>query len=543
MTIKLVKTTPFYDQNPGTSGLRKKVTSFQSPHYLENFIQAIFDSCGSIKDQLLILGGDGRTYSREAIQIIAKMAAANGFGRLKIARHGLLSTPAASHLIRKYGAHSGIILSASHNPGGPRGDFGIKYNIDNGGPAPEKVTQAIFERTKNLTHYKTLEASAINIDQLGQTCLGSMAVEIIDPVKDYADLMESLFDFDQIRTAIKRGLTFAFDAMHAVTGPYAEEIFLNRLGFPKESILRALPLEDFGGHPPDPNPTHAHSLYAMMMHPQAPDLGAASDGDGDRNLILGREQFVSPSDSLAIIAANAAFIKAYATGFNGIARSMPTSQAIERVAQKQGVSVFETPTGWKFFGNLMDHGLVDLCGEESFAQGGNHIREKDGLWAILFWLNLLAVRKISVKAIVKDHWRTYGRTYYSRHDYEGIDNTAAEAIINHLRAQLPNLKGQILLGFKVEEADDFCYHDVTDGSQSPHQGIRILFSQGARIVYRLSGTGTKGATLRIYLERFESDPNAQEKETQNVLEPLILLAQEWAALPYYLGRTDADVII
>lgn len=542
MAIQTISTTAFTDQNPGTSGLRKKVKVFQTPNYVENFIQSIFNCAGDIAGRLLILGGDGRFFNREVIQKVIKMAAANGVGHIKVGLGGILSTPAASNLIRKYHAVGGIILSASHNSGGPSGDFGIKYNIGNGGPAPEKVTKAIFETSKTINSYKIEDCADIDLDKLGQTQIGSMIVEIIDPVVDYADLMEELFDFDLIRQATANGLTFRFDALNAVTGPYAHEIFENRLGMKNGTVVNGTPLPDFGGRHPDPNLVHAHDLYELMMSENGPDLGAASDGDGDRNMIVGWQQFVTPSDSLAILAANAKLIKGYRNGISGIARSMPTSAAADHVAEKLSLNIYETPTGWKFFGNLLDAGKVTFCGEESFGTGSNHVREKDGLWAVLFWLNLLAVTGKSVAEIVEQHWQQFGRSYYTRHDYEEVDAAAAKKFMDELCRRLPELSGHEVAGLTIEKADDFAYHDPIDGSVSEHQGVRIFFHGGGRLVYRLSGTGTAGATVRIYMEHYEADPLKQDDDTQEALAALIVAADELVDLKKTLNRDKPSVI-
>lgn len=542
MAILTISTTAFNDQNPGTSGLRKKVKVFQTPNYVENFIQSLFNSIGDVAGKLLILGGDGRFYNSEVIQKILKMAAANKVGHIKVGLNGILSTPAASHLIRKYKAFGGVVLSASHNPGGASGDFGIKYNIANGGPAPEKVTKAIFEASKTITSYKIEDCGDIDISKLGKVHVGSMVVEVIDPVVDYANLMEELFDFDLIRKAITGGLTFRFDALNAVTGPYAHEIFEKRLGMKKGTVVNGTPLPDFGGRHPDPNLVHAHDLYELMMSEEGPDLGAASDGDGDRNMIIGWKRFVTPSDSLAILAANAKLIKGYHNGITGIARSMPTSAAADYVAKKLGLNIYETPTGWKFFGNLLDAGKVTFCGEESFGTGSNHVREKDGLWAILFWLNLLAVTGKSVSEIVEQHWEIFGRSYYTRHDYEEVDQAAAKSIMEDLRKRLPTLKGTDVAGLTIAKADDFSYTDPIDGSVSEHQGIRIFFEGGGRIVYRLSGTGTSGATVRVYMEHYVPDPLKQDDDTQEALAALIVAADELVDLKKKLDRDAPSVI-
>ncbi|MEO5374185.1 MAG: alpha-D-glucose phosphate-specific phosphoglucomutase [Alphaproteobacteria bacterium] len=541
-TAQTVATTPFAGQKPGTSGLRKKVTVFQQPHYLENFVQSVFDSLEGFAGQTLVVGGDGRFLNRHAIQVILKMAAANGFGRVLVGQGGILSTPAASCVIRKHKAFGGLVLSASHNPGGPTEDFGIKYNISAGGPAPEKVTDAIYARSQKIDSYRILVAGDVDIDRLGETRLGGMSVQVIDPVADYAELMETLFDFGRIRELFASGFRICFDAMSAVTGPYARAIIEGRLGAAAGSVINGTPLEDFGGHHPDPNLVHAHDLVEAMNGPNAPDLGAASDGDGDRNMILGRNFYVTPSDSLAVLAANARLAPGYARGLAGIARSMPTSQAPDRVAARLGIGSYETPTGWKFFGNLLDAGKATLCGEESFGTGSDHVREKDGLWAVLMWLNVLAVRRESVAAIVTAHWREYGRNFYSRHDYEALDTAAAEGLIDHLRAIVPGLKGKKLGAYEVALGDDFSYTDPVDASVSARQGIRVIFADGSRIVYRLSGTGTEGATLRVYIERYEPDPARHDADTQKTLADLIAIAGDLADIRGRTGRAAPTVI-
>ncbi|KGF69549.1 phosphoglucomutase [Hoeflea sp. BAL378] len=540
--IRTVSVTPFKDQKPGTSGLRKKVPVFQTPGYTEAFIQSVFDSLEDYQGKTLVIGGDGRFYNREVIQTAIAMAAANGFGRVLVGQGGILSTPAASHLIRKYQAFGGLILSASHNPGGPTEDFGIKYNISNGGPAPEKITEAIYARTQTIDRYRIADFEAVNLDSLGTFEGAGMTIEVVDPVADYAALMETLFDFDAIRALVSGGFRIAFDAMHAVTGPYAREILVKRLGVDEASVLNATPLEDFGGHHPDPNLVHAKELYDLMMGPDAPDFGAASDGDGDRNLIIGRGVFVTPSDSLAMLAANAHLAPGYKGGLKGIARSMPTSGAADRVAAKLGVEMHETPTGWKFFGNLLDAGRCTICGEESAGTGSDHVREKDGLWAVLLWLNILAVRKQSVKQIVEDHWAEYGRTYYSRHDYEAIDTDQANGLVAALEARLDGLAGHEAGSLTIEKADSFTYHDPVDGSVSRNQGLRIFFEGGSRLVFRLSGTGTSGATLRVYMERHEPDPARHGQETQDALAPVIAAAESLAGIRGWTGR-DAPTVI
>ncbi|MBK1690571.1 alpha-D-glucose phosphate-specific phosphoglucomutase [Ectothiorhodospira mobilis] len=543
MKIHRVQTTPFTDQKPGTSGLRKKVSVMRTPHYLENFVQAVFDARPDLRGGTLVLGGDGRFYNREAIQIILRMAVANGVSRVLLGRGGILSTPAASCLIRKYRTQGGIILSASHNPGGPDEDFGIKFNTPNGGPAPERVTEAIHARACELEHYRIAEMPEVDIDRLGRIQVGPMSVSVLDPVDDYAGLMQSLFDFDRMRTLFTEGrFSMRFDAMHAVTGPYARRILEEMLGAPEGTVVRADPLPDFGGGHPDPNLVHAQDLVQAMAAPDGPDFGAASDGDGDRNMILGRNFFVTPSDSLAVLAANAHRVPGYARGIAGIARSMPTSRAADRVARALGVEAFETPTGWKFFGNLLDAGRVTLCGEESFGTGSDHVREKDGLWAVLFWLDLLAARRESVEAIVRDHWRRFGRDFYTRHDYEGLESDGARALMDGLRRRLDTLPGQRLGDFTVTQADDFAYTDPVDGSEARGQGIRLLFGDTARLVFRLSGTGTSGATLRVYAERFEPDPARHGDTAQTALEPLLAVAREVADIPGHTGRDAPDVI-
>ncbi|MEN6628812.1 MAG: alpha-D-glucose phosphate-specific phosphoglucomutase, partial [Sulfuricella sp.] len=490
----------------------------------------------------LVLGGDGRHYNREAIQVILKMAAAFGFGKVLVGQGGILSTPAASCVIRKYHTYGGIILSASHNPGGPDGDFGIKYNTGNGGPAPEKITEAIYARSKALANYRIFDAPDVALDQAGSFTLGGMVVEVIDPVTDYAELMESLFDFDAIRTLIRGGFRLCFDAMHAVTGPYGHEILERRLGAPAGTVINGVPLPDFGGGHPDPNLTYAHELVEIMYGADAPDFGAASDGDGDRNMILGRHFFVNPSDSLAVIAANARLAPGYAAGVAGVARSMPTSEAVDRVAAKLGIPCYETPTGWKFFGNLMDAGKVTLCGEESFGTGSSHVREKDGLWAVLFWLNILAKRGQSVEKIIHGHWAEYGRNVYSRHDYESLPGDAADGVMAHLKSQFTELPGKRFDAWQVKFCDDFSYTDPVDGSVSTGQGLRIGFVDGSRIVFRLSGTGTEGATLRIYLEAFEPDTAKHHLDAQLALAGLIAIAGDLSQLRARTGREQPTVI-
>ncbi len=545
MNIQTVMTTPFEGQKPGTSGLRKKVTVFQQPNYLANFVASIFAAvkpADGFSGKTLVLGGDGRFFNLEAIQITLRMAAAQGFTRILIGQGGILSTPAVSNVIRKYKAFGGILLTASHNSGGPDGDFGIKFNGENGGPAPEKITDAIYAHTTTISSYETIEAADVDVHTIGTHQLGDMQVEVIDSVADYQELMEELFDFDALRALFKSGFTMRFDAMCAVTGPYAHAIFEGALGAPVGTVMFGTPLPDFGGMHPDPNLVHAKDLYDLLMAEDAPNFGAAADGDGDRNLIIGRHMFVSPSDSLAVLAANATAAPAYAQGLAGVARSMPTSGAVDRVAEKLGIPCFETPTGWKFFGNLLDAGKITLCGEESAGTGSDHIREKDGIWAVLLWLSILAKRKMSVVEIMKAHWSTYGQNYYTRHDYEEVDTAAANDVMNHIKALIPTLVGQKVGNFTVAAADDFSYHDPIDGSVSNNQGLRIVFDNGSRIVYRLSGTGTAGATIRIYIERFESDPSHHGQETQQALAELIALSRELSQIELKTGRIEPSVI-
>lgn len=541
--VQRVTCPAFTDQRPGTSGLRKKVTRFAEPHYLAMFVQAIFEAAGDLKGATIALGGDGRYFNREASAIILRMASAHGIAKVLVGRSAILSTPAVSNLIRQRGLKGGIILSASHNPGGPDGDFGIKYNVTNGGPAPEALTEAMFAISQRLGGYDILaeQAGSVDLDRLGQQSLGWMAVEIVDPVADYAMLMERLFDFDRMRAWL-RSNRLLFDAMHAVTGPYAEEILVRRLGAPLKSLLNFVPKTDFGNHHPDPNPAHAEELVVRLWASDAPALGAASDGDGDRNMILGPKLAVTPSDSLAVLAANATLIPGYAKGIKGIARSMPTSRAADVVAAELGIESFETPTGWKFFGNLLDAGRVTLCGEESYGTGSDHVREKDGLWAVLFWLDLLAATGKSVPAIMDAHWRRFGRHYYSRHDYEALEIDRANHIVATLRQRLPDLQGRAAEGRRIELADDFRYQDPIDGSVSERQGIRLVFSDGGRLVLRLSGTGTEGATLRLYLERFEPRNGVLDLEAQTALAGLIDLAEEIIGLKRLSGRARPDVV-
>ncbi|WP_127996327.1 alpha-D-glucose phosphate-specific phosphoglucomutase [Piscinibacter defluvii] len=542
MAIVSVPTQPYAGQQPGTSGLRKKVTVFQQPDYLENFVQSLFDCLPNTAGQTLVLGGDGRFHNRVAVQTILRMAAAHGFGRVLVGQRGILSTPAVSCVIRKHHAYGGIVLSASHNPGGPDGDFGIKYNVGNGGPAPEKLTEAVFARTKEIKSYRISDQGAPDFDRPGTHHLEALLVEVIDPVADYAALMRETFDFDAIARLFRSGFRVRCDAMNAVGGPYAKAILEGELGAPAGTVVNAEPLEDFGHLHPDPNPVNAEDLIAHMSAADAPDFGCATDGDADRNMIVGRNFPVAPSDSLALLAAHATVVPRYAKGLAGIARSMPTSTAADRVAKALGIACYETPTGWKFFGNLLDAGRATLCGEESYGTGSDHVREKDGLWAILFWLNVLAVRGGSVESLVRAHWATYGRNYYSRHDYEAVDSAGASTLMAELRAQLPRLAGQSLNGMPVAQADDFAYTDPVDGSTSSKQGVRVIFADGSRIVFRLSGTGTEGATLRVYLEKYEADPARQDVPTQVALAPLIDAARALARIEQHTGRTEPSVV-
>ena len=546
MPILTVSTTPFAGQLPGTSGLRKKVTVFQQPRYLENFVQALFDVLhgdgGSATGQTLVLGGDGRFYNRTAVQTILKMAAARGYARVLVGQGGILSTPATSAVIRRRGASGGIILSASHNPGGPDGDFGIKYNATNGGPAPEKLTQALYERTLTVSAYAISDAPDVPLDALGALTMDGMAIDVIDPVEDHAAVLRSLFDFGAIRRLFASGFRLRYDAMWAVGGPYAKAIIEGELGAPAGTVVHGEPLEDFGGLHPDPNPAYADDLVAHLMAADAPDMGAASDGDADRNMILGRGFLVSPSDSLAVLTAYATKVPGYAQGVKGVARSMPTSTAVDRVAKAMGIDCYETPTGWKFFGNLLDAGKVTLCGEESYGTGSDHVREKDGLWAVLFWLNLVAVTGQSVEDLVRGVWKAHGRCVYSRHDYDGIATEKANALMAELRAKLPTLGGTTVSGQQIAWADDFAYTDPVDGSVSQKQGVRVVLADSSRVVFRLSGTGTEGATLRVYLERHEPDTAQHDVPAQQALAPLVALAEAVASIRQHTGMNAPTVM-
>ena len=544
MSVHNVATSPIEGQKPGTSGLRKKTRTFMEHHFLENFVQSIWTAIGGVEGKTLVLGGDGRYFADRAAQVILRMAAASGAARVIVGQGGILSTPAASHLIRKRGTDGGVILSASHNPGGEGGDFGVKFNGANGGPAPESVTNRIFEATRSISSYKMMDAEDVDLSRLGEHALGDMTVEVVDPVEDYAALMRTLVDFDLIGEMIEGGFRIRFDAMHAVTGPYAKRILEGDLGAPEGTVMNGVPSPDFGGGHPDPNPVWARELMEVMTGPDAPDFGAASDGDGDRNMIVGRGAYVTPSDSLAVLAANAHLAPGYFDGLAGVARSMPTSRAVDHVAAAMGMSCYETPTGWKFFGNLLDDGRITLCGEESAGTGSDHVREKDGLWAVLMWLNILAARQAPVSEVMTEHWERYGRTWYSRHDYEGVDAGAANALMDELRARLPGLPGTQVAGLTVTEADEFAYDDPVDGSRAEGQGIRVSFEGGGRAVFRLSGTGTEGATLRVYLERHEDDPSAEalKGDAQEALGPVIAAARELAGIEARTGRAEPDVI-
>ena len=542
MELLTIATQPIAGQKPGTSGLRKKTSVFMSRHYLENFIQATFDAIGGAEGKCFVLGGDGRYFNDRAAQVILRMAAANGARRVIVGQGALLSTPAASHLIRLNGTDGGLIMSASHNPGGPDADFGVKFNMPNGGPAPEAVTEAIFARTATLTSYRIMETQDVDMMKIGMQMLGKMEVIVVDPVADYAALMESLFDFARMRALFAGGFRMRFDAMNAITGPYATEILERRLGAGAGTVTHATPLPDFGGMHPDPNPTWAHELMAEMSGPGAPDFGAASDGDGDRNMVVGRGIYVSPSDSLAVLAANAHLAPGYRAGLKGVARSMPTSAAADRVAGRLGIGCFETPTGWKFFGTLLDGGRATLCGEESFGTGSDHVREKDGLWAVLLWLNIIAQRNETVQEIMSSHWREFGRNYYSRHDYEALPAEVAEPVMDGLRTRLATLPGTLVEGMRISSADDFAYEDPVDGSISRGQGIRVVFEGGTRFVLRLSGTGTEGATIRLYLERFVPGPDGLGEDVQLALGPVLRAAEALAGIRAASGRAGPDVV-
>ena len=541
MPIQNVRTAPIEDQKPGTSGLRKKTSVFQRPHFLENYVQSIFDGIGGVEGKTLVVGGDGRYFNDQAIQIILRMAAGNGAKACIVGQDGILSTPAASHLIRMHNADGGLILSASHNPGGPDADFGLKYNGPNGGPASEAVTDTIYNHTKTLDFYKIAACGDVDLDKIGEQLVKNMKVKIVDSVSDYADLMQTIVDFDKIQILFASGFRMCFDAMHAVTGPYAHTILEDMLGAPKGTVINGIPSKDFGKGHPDPNPIWAKQLMDIMHSTDAPDFGAASDGDGDRNMIVGKNQYVTPSDSLALLTAKAHLAPAYKAGLSGVARSMPTSRAVDRVANVMGIECYETPTGWKFFGTLLDAGKVTLCGEESAGTGSNHLREKDGLWAVLLWLNILAETQKSVSDLMSDLWRTYGRCYYSRLDYENVESAKANTMIDSLRDKLGELVGKIIEGMTVKSADEFSYTDPVDHSKSPAQGVRIEFEGGARAVFRLSGTGTQGATIRLYLEELQTNPHRLHDDPVDVLQNVRTAALAVSNLVAITGRNAPDV--
>ena len=541
MPIQNVRTAPIEDQKPGTSGLRKKTSVFQRPHFLENYVQSIFDGIGGVEGKTLVVGGDGRYFNDQAIQIILRMASGNGAKACIVGQDGILSTPAASHLIRMHNADGGLILSASHNPGGPDADFGLKYNGPNGGPASEDVTDTIYNHTKTLDFYKIAACGDVDLDKIGEQPVKNMKVKIVDSVSDYADLMQTIVDFDKIKTLFASGFRMCFDAMHAVTGPYAHTILEDMLGAPKGTVINGIPSEDFGKGHPDPNPIWAKQLMDIMHSTDAPDFGAASDGDGDRNMIVGKNQYVTPSDSLALLTAKAHLAPAYKAGLSGVARSMPTSRAVDRVANVMGIECYETPTGWKFFGTLLDAGKVTLCGEESAGTGSNHVREKDGLWAVLLWLNILAETQKSVSDLMSDLWKTYGRCYYSRLDYENVESAKANTMIDSLRDKLGELVGKIIEGMIVKSADEFSYTDPVDHSKSPAQGVRIEFEGGARAVFRLSGTGTQGATIRLYLEELQTNPHRLHDDPVDVLQNVRTAALAVSDLVAITGRNAPDV--
>ena len=532
----------FQDQKPGTSGLRKSSQQFEQPHYLESFIEAIFRTLPGVQGGTLVVGGDGRYGNRRAIDVITRMAAAHGLGRIVLTTGGILSTPAASNLIRQRQAIGGIILSASHNPGGPDGDFGVKVNGANGGPAPESLTDAIYACSQQLDGYRIASGAPLPLDAAAEHQIGGLNVEVIDGVDDYLQLMQQLFDFDLISDLLKGSWPMAFDAMHAVTGPYASKLFEQLLGAPAGTVRNGVCLEDFGGGHPDPNLTYAKDLATLLLDGDDYRFGAACDGDGDRNMILGQRCFVNPSDSLAVLTANAALVKGYASGLAGVARSMPTSAAVDVVAKQLGINCFETPTGWKFFGNLLDAGRITLCGEESFGTGSDHIREKDGLWAVLFWLSILAKRQCSVAEVMQQHWSTYGRHYYSRHDYEGVDTDKAHGLYDSLRDRLSSLAGTSFADSRIANADDFAYSDPVDGSLTQKQGLRLLLEDGSRVILRLSGTGTKGATLRLYLERYVATGGNLDQNPQQALAGMIAAADALAGIRTNTGMDVPTVI-
>jgi len=542
MPTREISTKPYPDQKFGTAGLRKKVAVFQQPHYLENLLQSVFDCVPELQGKTLVIGGDGRYHNRAAIQTAIAMAAANGVARVIVGQGGIVSTPAVSHLIRLNGAAGGFVLSASHNPAGPDGDFGLKFNIANGGQAGETTTDRIYARTREITAYKISDGAKIDLDRRGSSLFSGMEVEVIDGVADYAALMQKLFDFERMREWIKRGGRISFDAMHAVTGPYAQRLFIDLLGAPASSVMNATPLEDFGGGHPDPNLIYAKHLVDLSNTPTSPDLLAASDGDGDRNMILGAGVFISPGDSLAMLAAHLDKLPGYQGGVVGIARSMPTCRAADVVAAHLKVPCFETPTGWKFFCNLLDAGRITICGEESFGTGSIHVREKDGLWAVLAWLNVLAVTGKPMRELAAAHWAQYGRHYYQRHDYDELPAEKAQAVMEGLKSQFATLPGQKLGAWTVTQADEFAYDDPIDHSRATAQGLRVVFGDAARLILRLSGTGTKGATVRVYFERYERDADKLGFATREALAPLVAIADKLLRLSELTGRKGPDVV-
>jgi phosphoglucomutase len=542
MPAREIATKPYLDQKPGTAGLRKKVAVFQQPHYLENFLQSIFDCAPELRDATLVIGGDGRYHNRDAIRTAIAMAAANGVAHVVVGQGGLLSTPAASHLIRKRAAGGGLLFTASHNPAGPDGDFGIKFNIAGGGQAGEALTERIHTHSQRIAQYRIDDDADVDLDRRGMQAVGTMQVEVIDCVDDYAQLMQSLFDFDRMRDWLRRGHGLCFDAMHAVTGSYARRILVEQLGAPPTAVLNATPLEDFGGGHPDPNLVHGRHLAELAFGDAAPDLVAASDGDGDRNMILGRGLFVSPGDSLAMLAAQLPRLPGYRDGLRGVARSMPTSRAADAVAAALQLPLYETPTGWKFFCNLLDADRITICGEESFGTSSNHAREKDGLWAVLAWLNVLAIEDRPLAEIARAHWQQFGRHYYQRHDYEEIDAPVAEAVMHTFAEALPGLPGQSLGDWTVTAADHFDYEDPVDGGKANHQGLRLVFGDEARIVLRLSGTGTRGATLRLYLERCERTADALSWRPEEALSPLATIAERIGRIGELTGRRAPTLV-
>ncbi|KAL0082851.1 hypothetical protein J3Q64DRAFT_1642221 [Phycomyces blakesleeanus] len=557
VSIQTTATTPFEGQKPGTSGLRKRVKVFQQKNYTENFVQAILEAIpqseGGAKGATLVVGGDGRYYLDEVLQIIVRLSIGAGVSKLIVGKNGILSTPAASHLIRKNKATGGILLTASHNPGGPENDFGIKYNMSNGGPAPESVTDKIYEITKTIKELRWADVPAVDFSKIATNQIEGLTVQVIDGVDDYVDYMKTIFDFDAIRAFLTKDdnkFKVLFDGMNGVTGPYGHRLFVGELGLPESSVMRCQPLPDFGGAHPDPNLTYAHDLVERVDKEKY-DFGAASDGDGDRNMIIGYKAFVTPSDSVAIIAHYAKEAIPYfkKNGVNGLARSMPTSQALDLVAKKQNLEFFEVPTGWKFFGNLMDAGRCSICGEESFGTGSDHVREKDGLWAVLSWLSILAHvnstrPNTSVQDVLQAHYKIYGRNFFSRYDYEEVDGQRADEMVSRLRQQIEtkSLVGKTFGGFTVAKTDDFSYLDPIDQSVSKKQGVRVIFEDGSRIVIRLSGTGSQGATVRLYVEKYSNNPEEYPLETQKALQPLIDVALEISQLVKYTGREEPTVI-